>query len=71
MGGYCVLLTVFVANAAYILKARLEEKLSANWQNGLLFSALVPLIFCCEVFTKLFRKALAEGEGENTEKSYN
>lgn len=30
MGEYHVLLTVFVTNTAYILKARLEEKLSAN-----------------------------------------
>lgn len=49
MGRCRVLLTVFATYAAYILKARLEEKLSANWRNGLLFSALVSLIFCCKV----------------------
>lgn len=42
MGRYCVLVTVFVTYAAYILKARLEEKLNANWRNALLFSALSP-----------------------------
>lgn len=55
---------IFITEAAYVLKATLEERMkrmSANCRSGLFFDALVYQILCCEVLYKLFRKALAEG----------
>lgn len=46
---------IFATEAAYILKATLEEKMSADCQSGLVFHAFVYQILCCEVLYQLLK----------------